>query len=139
MAGWTPKQILSGSIVVLAMLECLGWAIGTFYNWILRDANFFGPPPTAAEVSVNTQFAVLVSLILILNVAGTLAFILRSGGYGLPVLAAAQAADILGTIFFIYVRGASPKWTFLEVGAVPILSLLLLAVLWRAFPKRREI
>jgi len=136
MARWTPKQILIGTIVAAAMLECLGWATGTFYNWILRDANFFGPPPTAVEVSVNTQFALIVSLMLVLNVAATVAFIFRSAGYGRLVLAAVEGCDIVATIVLTDVRGTSPLWTSVLIGAAPVLTLLLLAILWRASPQR---
>jgi len=131
MAGWTPKQILIGAIVVLAMLDCLGWAIATFYSWLLRDAGFF-EPLSAGQVAENTQFAVIVSAVLLLNVAGTLAFIFSNGGYGLPVLAVVQGVDLVATLVLAGGHVTSLS-SLVGLAVAPVLALVGLATLWRGF------
>ena len=134
LAGYTPKQILIGAIVVMAMLNCLGWAIATFYAWLLRDASFF-EPLAAEQVTENTQFAVLVTAVLIANIAGTLGFTLNTLGYGLPFLMVIQAADVIATPVLLNLHGSPPLSTTLLLTAGPAFVLLSLAILWRAFPE----
>jgi len=132
MAGWTRKQILIGITVALAMIDCAGWAVSTLLIWWFRTAGFF-EPLTPEQLSVNTQFAVVVSALLVLNIAGALAFILTRGGYGLPVLALVQAVDIVATVILVNMRASTPPpaSTMAELVAVPTAALVLLAVLWR--------
>ena len=131
MAGWTHKQILIGITVVLAMIDCAGWAVSTLLIWWFRTAGFF-EPLTPEQLSVNTQFAVVVSALLVLNIAGALAFILARGGYG-PVLAVVQVVDIVATLILVNVRASTPPpaSTMAELVAVPTAALVLMAVLWR--------
>jgi hypothetical protein len=135
MAQWTPKQILIGVITVLAILECLGWAVGAFSSWLFRGLAFF-EPLTPDQLSQNTEFAVLVSMMLLVNVAGALAFIFSRNGYGLPALALVQVADVAVTVLIFVWRSTEPVSGSLEFSLLPAFTLLLLAVLWRSFPRR---
>ena len=135
MGGRTPRQILIGAIVALAILECLGWTLGVFFSWHFRSLAIF-EPLTPDELSQNTEFAVLVSVMLLINVAGTLTFTFSRDGYGLPALAVIQAADIAVTVVIFVWRSTEPLLGSLEFSVPPAFTLLLLAILWRSFPRR---
>ena len=134
MAGWTPKQILIGVITVLAVLECLGWALGASMSWHFRSLAIF-EPLTPDQLSENTEFAIILSVMLVINVAGILAFIFSHDSYGLPTLAVIQAADIAVTVV-TFVWRTTELLLGLEFSVPPALTLLLLATLWRSFRRR---
>ena len=134
MAGWTPKQTLVWVIGLLAMLECFGWAVATYYSWLLRTVGYF-ELLTSEQVSANTQFAVLISAMLVVNGAGALAFVLSSDSYGLPILTVVQGVDVVVTIAATLFRSTDPIGASLELSAAPALTLVLIAILWRAFPE----
>ena len=118
------------------MLDCLGWAIASFYSWLLRDAALSGPPQTSGEISQNTQFAIVISALLILNVVSTLAFVIGTHSIGLPVLAVVQVIDVVATLVLVNLHGTTSFSTSVQLSAGPALTLLLIAVAWRASPGR---
>ena len=124
-----------GAITVLAVLECLGWALGAFFSWMFRGLAIF-QPLTPDQLSQNTEFAVLVSVMLVINVAGAIAFVFRRGGYGLPALAVVQVVDVALIVLIFVWRSTEPLIGSLEFSVPPAFTLLLLAVLWRSFPGR---
>lgn len=135
MAARTPKQILIGAIIALTILECLGLALGASMSWYFRTFAVF-EPLTPGELSQNTAFAILVSVMLLINVAGTLAFAFSRESYGVPALAVIQAADIAVTVVIMVWRSTEPLLDSLEFSAAPAITLVLLAVLGRSFQRR---
>lgn len=79
--------------------------------------------------------AVIVSAVLMLNIAATLTFILPRNGFGLPVLAVVQVADIVATFVLLNLQ-TSGAWSLsVELSAGPALTLVGLAVLSRTRPR----
>jgi hypothetical protein len=134
MGARTPRQILIGAIVALASIECLGWALGTIGSWRFRTLAVF-EPLTPDQLSENTEFAILLSVVLVINVAGILAFIFRRDSYGLPTLAVIQAADIAVTVVTFVWRSSEPLLGSLEFSVPPAGILVLLAMLRRSVPR----
>jgi hypothetical protein len=128
MAGRPQARILTNFIVVLAVLECLGWAFAfAFASGFLTIYVALTVAPN--ELFLNPEFrSIVVSSVLLLNIAGTMAFLFRGGGYGVPLLAAVQVVNIgatLGHSLHNYVQ----LLLELRLSAIPAFTLLLLLVL----------
>jgi hypothetical protein len=66
-----------------------------------------------------------------LTIAGFLVFFLRSRGFGLPVLAVVEVANVVALIGLQNQHGYDVLNINIGLLAVPVIGLLLLAVLWR--------
>ena len=71
---------------------------------------------------------------LVLNIAAALAFFLRSRGFGLPLLAAIQGANVVAIVVLRTLQGLDDWSGSLTLSVLPVFTLLLLAVLWRTSP-----
>jgi hypothetical protein len=126
-----PKASSRRRIVLLAILNCLGWAIACLFNWSLRTGDPFGYVYTSERVSQNTQVAVVVSAALILTIAGTIAFIARPNGFGLPLLAVVQAADVVAILVRMNLQIPDAWSESLVFSVAPAFTLLVIAMLWQ--------
>jgi hypothetical protein len=128
MAGRPQARILTNFIVVLAVLECLGWAFAlAFASGFLTIYVELTEAPN--ELFLNPEVrGIVVFSVLLLNVAGTVAFLFRGGGYGVVFLAAVQMVNTAATLAHS-LHNYLQLVVELRLSAVPAFTLLLLVVL----------
>jgi hypothetical protein len=125
--------MLIGAIAVVASLECGGWSVATFYTWWLRDAVFFGPPMSPDQVAQNTDFALIVTAVLVANVLGTVIFIVgRHGNGAIWVLGIVHLGDLVLTPLLANEHGHVALDSLVLLVTVPAVVLVALAILARA-------
>jgi hypothetical protein len=128
------RHILVTAISVLSIVECFGWAGACAVGFLYRIGDPFGAAYSSDQVTHNTVLAVVVSLLLIINLLATAAFILGTRTLGLPVLAIVQVVNIVAIIVLLSIQSSSLSVS-LPVSALPAVTLLALALLWRASPQ----
>jgi len=134
MASKEQRQVLLVFLALVAIGEILTWGLVGIVYLALRSQDQFGPAYTPAELAQHEQLFRITAAMFILNIAGFLVFFLRSRGFGLPVLAVVQVANVVALIGLQNQHGYDVLNINIGLIAVPVIGLLLLAVLWRYSP-----
>jgi hypothetical protein len=127
------RHVLVTAISLLSVIECFGWGGACAVSFLYRAGDPFGPAYSSDQVAHNTAIAVVVTLLLILNLAGTFAFVLRIGSFWLTFPAAVQVVNIVAVIVLLIIQSNGSSAALL-VMALPAITLLGLAALWRTSP-----
>ena len=131
MASKEQRQVLLVFVALVAIGEIIFWSLVGAAYFILRTQDPFGPAYTPDELSQHEQLFRVTAAVLILTIVGSTLFFLFSRGFGLPVMAVVQVANIVALIGLGNQHGYDVLSLNPGLGTVPAIGLLLLAVLWR--------